>query len=358
MRLRLNHRERSRSLARATPLLVHLPRVIIIAGLAALFAVLVASGSHPPPRATPSATLTRGTLSQSNSKAGAAILTASNIGPGDSVKGTVTIKNTGTISGLFSLSARDLVDTPGPNDGELSDTLDLLIQDVTRPASPATVYSGKQKALTTASLGVFRAGESHTYRFTVSFPNGGVSLSPAGGQNAYQGSSMSVQYDWEASAPTLTGRCAIEQTGTERRDVLRGIEGGDRIFGRRGNDLIRGMRGADCLFGQRGNDSLIGGAGNGHSGGDSLRGGIGRDKLFGQKGGDDIKGGKGGDDIKGGKGGDDVKGGKGDDVINGGKGDDVMNGGKGDDVINCGPGDDVVNKYGHDRIALNCEKIK
>jgi spore coat-associated protein N len=48
--------------------------------------------------ANPSNVFTAGTISRSNSKASAAILTASNIVPGNTATGTVDIKNTGTAS--------------------------------------------------------------------------------------------------------------------------------------------------------------------------------------------------------------------------------------------------------------------
>ena len=44
---------------------------------------------------------TSGSFTQSNSRAGMPIFTATNVGPGDSASGEVTIANTGTLKGNF-----------------------------------------------------------------------------------------------------------------------------------------------------------------------------------------------------------------------------------------------------------------
>jgi spore coat-associated protein N len=175
----------------------------VLAGLTALYAILASPGTTAGRSASPAIALASGSLSQSNSKDGSAILAASNMKPGDLVSGTVTIENTGSIGGAFSLSHSNLLDTAGPNGGALSAKLDLLVEDVTAPGFPATVYSGRLDGLGTRALGSFSPGRPHIYRFKVSFPDGGSPPSQTGGDNAYQGSAVSVQYDWSASeAPT------------------------------------------------------------------------------------------------------------------------------------------------------------
>ena len=135
-----------------------------------------------------------GSLTLSNSKEGSAILALGGMRPGDSVDGTLTIGNTGTVPGDLSLSTSNLVDSPGAGGGALSGELDLVVNDVTNPASPLTVYTGKIAALTPAALGTVAPGTSRDYEFRVSFPDAGP-----GAENAYQGSSMSVQFDWTAT---------------------------------------------------------------------------------------------------------------------------------------------------------------
>jgi hypothetical protein len=113
--------------------------------------------------------------------------------PGDSVTDTVTLANTGSLDGDLSLGSSNLVDTPGGGGGALSGELDLRIRDVTNAGSPATVYDGKLDALSATALGTLAAGASRVYEFRVSFPDAGP-----GAENAYQGSAMSVQFDWTA----------------------------------------------------------------------------------------------------------------------------------------------------------------
>jgi hypothetical protein len=120
--------------------------------------------------------------------------------PGGTATGSVTITNTGSLQGTFSLSKSALTNPVlGTGSERLSDQLDLLIRD-----GSTTVYTGKLGAMgmialdgdtVTAGTQQFGAAASptaaHTYDFTVTLPS-------ATG-NAYQGTSMSVQYDWTAT---------------------------------------------------------------------------------------------------------------------------------------------------------------
>jgi hypothetical protein len=177
------------------------PRHLLGALLVALLAVgaVVGSGaSFTSKSANPSNTFSAGNLAQSNSKEGAAVLSSGPMVPGTSANGTVVIKNTGDVAGTFTLSKTSLTDTPGANGGQLSGVLDLKVEDVSSEGSPVTVYSGKVGAMGAQPLGKFTAGESRTYKFTVTFPDGGTPSSPTTGDNAYKGSSMSVAYQWDA----------------------------------------------------------------------------------------------------------------------------------------------------------------
>jgi hypothetical protein len=179
-----------------------------LTGLATLLAavgVVIGSGANfTSSSANPSNTFSAGTLTQSNSKTGAAILTAANMAPGESKNGTVTITNTGNVPGTFSLSKSALTNSPTGSGGELlSSKLDLVVEDVTGGGS-VEVYSGKLGAMNTRALdsdyvttGIqpFAANAARTYKFTVSFPDGG-----AAADNPYQGSGTSVQFDWNATS--------------------------------------------------------------------------------------------------------------------------------------------------------------
>ncbi|HEU4701777.1 MAG TPA: hypothetical protein VFS37_04780 [Conexibacter sp.] len=179
------------------------PRKVLAALLVVLAATGVAIGSGAnfnSASANPSNTFSSGTLSQSNSKANQAVLTASNLKPGGSATGTVDIANSGSVAGIFSLTKSSPVDTPASP--ALSAKLNLVITDQGDPdcrtgcPAPATVYSGTLAGMGAISLGTFNAGAKHRYQFVVTFPDSGTQ----GGDNAYQGASTSVDYTFTSAS--------------------------------------------------------------------------------------------------------------------------------------------------------------
>src|SRR6266550_2250280 len=155
--------------------------------------VVILSASRQPERIDIQLTGGGGSLTLSNTKEGAAVLSLGGIKPGDSTTDTVTLGNTGTLPGDLSLDTSNLVDAPGSGGGALSGKLDLRVRDITNAGSPVTVYTGKIAGLTPVALGTLAAGDSRVYEFKIDFPDTG-----AGAENAYQGSGMSVQFDWTA----------------------------------------------------------------------------------------------------------------------------------------------------------------
>ena len=111
--------------------------------------------------------------------------------PGETRTGEVTIGNGGDVTGEFALAKSGLADAGGP----LSATLDLTVDEITA-GPPTQVYAGKLAAMGTVALGSIAAGGSRSYRFSVTFPQGS-----AAHDNALQGASASVQFDWSATAP-------------------------------------------------------------------------------------------------------------------------------------------------------------
>jgi hypothetical protein len=179
-------------------------RVLVLAAVALALAAAFAGRQEPEP-VEARVDLVGGTLSMSNSKGGGMIVTAHGMAPGDVRAGDVSISNTGDLSGAYSLSQSNVADTPGPAGGVLSGALDVLVQDVTSSAAPATVYSGKLAAMGPRNLGTWTPGAARTYRFTVSLPDGGPPPSPTTGDNAYQGSAVSLRYDWTATGEQSGG---------------------------------------------------------------------------------------------------------------------------------------------------------
>ena len=171
-----------------------LRRLEVLAVVVVAICLAVLSGGQQPSRAQLQlASGPGGSLTLSNDKEGAAVLSLGGMRPGDSVTDTVTLGNTGTLDGDLSLSTSNLLDTPGNGGGVLSGELDLRIRDVTAPGSPVVVYNGKIDALTPVALGTLAAGSSRQYEFRVVFPDAGP-----GAENAFQGSAVSVQFDWTA----------------------------------------------------------------------------------------------------------------------------------------------------------------
>ena len=169
-----------------------------LSALVAAVAVAVgSSASFTASSANPSNTFAAGTLSILNSNEGLAVLTASNMKPGDSANGTVDVQNTGSLSGAFTLSRSGIVDSDGAN--PMSAMLDLVVKDCgdfssgtpTCDVGDPVKYTGTIAAMGSTALGTFAANEKHRYQFVVTFNSG------AG--NAYQGDSSSVQFDWNAS---------------------------------------------------------------------------------------------------------------------------------------------------------------
>ena len=155
------------------------PRKIMAALFAVLAATALAVGSGAnfnSTSANPSNVLSAGTMSQSNSKDGAAVLTADKLKPGDATTGTVDIKNTGDVDGTFTLLKSSVVDLPALP--AFSKLLTLKVEDLGDPACvsscPAaqTVYSGNVFDMASLALGTYAPGVTHRYRFTATFPDG------------------------------------------------------------------------------------------------------------------------------------------------------------------------------------------
>jgi hypothetical protein len=123
-----------------------------------------------------------------------AVLVAQGLRPGDSRAGEVTVVNAGDTSGALKLAQADRVDSPTPA-GPLSAMLDLTVVDVT---AGRTVFAGKLAALHDVALGDFAQGDSHRYRFMVTFPGGGASAI----DNQFQVASTTVSYVWSAGPVT------------------------------------------------------------------------------------------------------------------------------------------------------------
>ena len=129
-------------------------------------------------------TVTSGTLLHTNSKNGAEIFNLGNVKPGDTLNGTVTITNTGTLPATFSLT-----ETSSTN-GFSGEYLKLAIKNTT---TGVTVYDGTFGGLvdgSKTSLGDVAAGAANVYTFTVTLAQDAP--------NSEQGKSASAAYQWSS----------------------------------------------------------------------------------------------------------------------------------------------------------------
>ena len=148
--------------------------------------------------ANPSNSFASGTLQMVNSKNTAAVLTAANMKPGDTATGTVDIQNSGSLSGVYTLSRTNLTNSDATN--PMSAVLDVVVKDCgnfsagtpTCDAGDPVRYSGTLTAMNSAiSLGTYAANEQHRYEFRVTFQ------SSAG--NQYEGDNTSARFQWDAT---------------------------------------------------------------------------------------------------------------------------------------------------------------
>jgi spore coat-associated protein N len=188
--------QRITALWRDSPL--KLVSALFVLSLAAMMAV--ASGaSFTSTSANAGNIVTAGNLTHSNSKAPGAILTVAGLKPGQSDGGTVDLANTGDTAGVFTLSKSGLTNSDGTN--PLATKLDLVVEDLgdpSAPTAPVVKYTGKLGAMGAVALGTWAFNAAHRYRFTVTFPDGGVPAGPNSGDNAYKGDNVSVTYNWES----------------------------------------------------------------------------------------------------------------------------------------------------------------
>ncbi|GAA3812020.1 TasA family protein [Nocardioides panacisoli] len=159
--------------------------LVPLATLAAAGAVVVGSGAtFTSTSGNTISAVTSGTLTQSNSKANAAIFNLSNMKPGDTLNGTLTLTNTGSLPAAFALTE------VSSTDGFTGSNLTLDIVDTT---TSTTVYSGTFGGLTDGAsndLGSWAPGAAHSFKFVVKLNQD----TP----NADQGKTAGAVYSWSS----------------------------------------------------------------------------------------------------------------------------------------------------------------
>ena len=159
--------------------------LVPLASLAAAGAIAVGSGATFTSESNNTiSAVTSGTLQQANSKAGGAVFDLSNMKPGDTLNGSLTLTNTGSLPAAFSLT-----EVSSAN-GFTGSNLTLAITNTTTGAS---VYTGTFGGLVDGAktdIGTVEPGVANDYTFT-------VKLAATAG-NEDQGRSASASYKWDS----------------------------------------------------------------------------------------------------------------------------------------------------------------
>lgn len=142
------------------------------------------SGASFTSKSANSASLAAGSIQLSSSKPSEAILSASEMKPGESREGTISIGNQGDVAGNMTLRATGLMGAA------LAAVVALKIEDVSGGAIKE--YEGKLGSFDSVALGSFAAGATRKYRFTLSWPE-------AAAEASLQGVSTSLTLQWEVA---------------------------------------------------------------------------------------------------------------------------------------------------------------
>jgi hypothetical protein len=152
-----------------------------------VFAVGSSGAFYTSDSANPSSTFAAADLAINLSKSGE-LLDGSNLKPGATRHGTVTVTNAEHKAKL-TLGASGLTGTPPGK--TLADVIRVTVSE-TAP-SAATVYSGKLSGLDGAALGTFASGAQRSYSIDISWPADETDL-------ALAGVSTSFVFDWAAES--------------------------------------------------------------------------------------------------------------------------------------------------------------
>jgi hypothetical protein len=159
--------------------------LVVLALLAWTLQSLVLSGaSFSASELSAGHTITAGSVSHTNSHAGAFIIDVEPFRPGGVRTQTVTITGGPDVPATYTISRLSVVDDPVAP--ALSSVLELRIEDVTGAAQ--TLYDGLLAGFTVANLGVLAEGDERLVRFTLTYPT-------AGAVRELQGASTTIQLE-------------------------------------------------------------------------------------------------------------------------------------------------------------------
>ena len=167
-------------------------KVALTVAALGVVSVLAVGGTFANFTATPttisSNAFASGSLTMSASS-DAAIYAVSAMRIGDATDGSITITNSGSLAGVYTLAGSVSGSAPLANQLQLK-----IYKDTDNSGTP--VYSGALSAFSSAALGTFAAnGDAHSFFFHLSLPTTGTNA----GDNALQGLSASAAFTWSAT---------------------------------------------------------------------------------------------------------------------------------------------------------------
>lgn len=162
--------------------------LVPLASLLAAGAIAVGSGATFTSQSqNPGNSYEAGTLTQSNSRSGQSIFDLKNIKPGDTVRGYVTVTNTGSLAADF-----EVTETVVENTFAEKSLLRMTVTDVTDAGDPVVVANDVQfGALGTRTLGAWAPDEARSFTFA-------VTLDQSAG-NGNQGKKADATYTWNST---------------------------------------------------------------------------------------------------------------------------------------------------------------
>jgi hypothetical protein len=217
----------------------------VVIALAIVMAATATAGERPAELGQMAA---EGAVTLAASGSSHAIITASNLYPGQSVAGSIALANVGESRGRLTLLRTAMVDTPGRYGGRLSEALLLRVEEVGGGS-----WTGPLAGPEALDLGIMEPGEGRSYKLTLTLPDTG----PGGRDNAVQGSSVRIDWAWATESvgppanptPTATPTAdppapgPVPQPATRTPEAPLPVRGAPRLTLRIPHQRVLGTRG-------------------------------------------------------------------------------------------------------------------
>jgi spore coat-associated protein N len=169
-------------------------RTMIIVTMAVLLlaaAVVIGSGANFTSQSTnPGNTFSAAGFHIYNQHEGTAVFNVTKMKPSDTTNQTWWVELEGDADGVITVSLGNIVAAPGPNGGNLSSRLNVVITDV---STSTEIYNGPLTTVT-RTIGTWTPVTRHDFKVDVTWTNG-----TAAQDNPCRGSSCTFDITWDAT---------------------------------------------------------------------------------------------------------------------------------------------------------------